>query len=440
LEIDIDILLNKKAYCCITNAATNRGANIEGVDNFYKLFEGFRYKIPNNFTSYEQAEVLIKDGIEPEYITKIIKKSDCDKVMMVPGNHDKKWDVYSKTRQMMRDTLLHVKNTKQLLEAKVKEPMSIGVLYTPFKQYYKLAAEYLSVCDVARKASVFPESNQQIEKMPVFERVDELFWTQQIEDMSGYKVFVHGSNSSLLSDKDDGESRNMIEGDGKHLQVLPLQAYNVNAKSNEIHIMMLHHPMSEIVNGNNIAKEFDARFKLQLYGHVHKQSSSSDDTIKIYSGAFMPEVDDNAEYFPIYNIIEMDVIEDGENPTLKVEVFCRKWDGTKFDEYLAETKTKERALKIRLQQNNSWKQTMERIKKKTGLHIDMPIAPQISPFAVKNAFLHSGREGVVIKEMYGDKFKGVSPNRIKYLTFLKQVDEDGRLEELNNILNRYDKR
>ena len=372
-----------------------------------------------------------------EYIAKIIEKSGCNKVLMVPGNHDKKRNVYNTTRQMMKETLLRGKNLKQLLKSKVKEPMAIGILYAPFKQYYKLAAEYLSVCDVARKASAFPESHQQMEKMPTFESSDELLWTQEIGDISEYKVFIHGSNSSLLSDKDDGESWNLREG--THLQVLPLQTYNVDAKNNEIHIMMLHHPMSEIIDGVNIAKEFDARFKLQLYGHVHKQSSFSDGAVKIYSGAFMPEVDDNLEYFPTYNVIGVEVVEEEKKPTLKVEVFCRKWDGAKFDEHLDETKTGARALKIQLPQNDAWERTMDRIKKEADFSINKPIVSQTSPFAVKNAFLRCGREGGVIKEMYGDKFSGVSPNRIKYLTFLKQVEKDGRLEELNTILNKYDR-
>lgn len=100
-------------------------------------------------------------------------------------------------------------------------------------------------------------------------------------------------------------------------------------------------------------------------------------------------------------------------------------------------------LKIKLPQNDAWKRTMERVKNETVLCIDRPIVPpshQTSPFAVKNAFLRSGREGIIIKEMYGDKFNGISPNRIKYLTFLKQVEKDGRLEELNMILNKYDRK
>ena len=67
----------------------------------------------------------------------------------------------------------------------------------------------------------------------------------------------------------------------------------------------------------------------------------------------------------------------------------------------------------------------------------MSKALQTNPHEVKNAFLRCGREGRVIKEMYGDKFSGVNPNRIKYIEFLKQVENDDRLEELNNILNRY---
>ena len=60
-------------------------------------------------------------------------------------------------------------------------------------------------------------------------------------------------------------------------------------------VLMLHHPMSEIIDGKKIGEDIDGRFKLQFYGHVHKQSSSSDGAIKIYSGALQPEEDNNDE-------------------------------------------------------------------------------------------------------------------------------------------------
>lgn len=373
-----------------------------------------------------------------DFITQICEKTRCSEnnIFVVPGNHDKEWDVYNRTRQVMRDVLLKGKNTKQLLESKVKEPMTIGILYTPFKQFYKLAYEYSCISEVALKATSFPKADQDMEDMPKFKPNDAYFWTETLEDLNGYPVHIHGSNTSLLSDKDDGESKNLQEG--KHLQILPLQTYNVTAGSNEIHILMLHHPMSEIIDGKKIGEDIDGRFKLQFYGHVHKQSSSSDGVIKIYSGALQPEEDDNDEYFPVYNVIEMDVVEENGKPYLKVDVFSRKWDGGKFDEYTEETKTGAHALKVELQQNDSWKKTMESLKE-TLHEPKVAVVDVMNPHAVKNSFLHSGREGKIIKEMYGELFDEISNNRIKYIEFLKRVETDSRMNELNNILKRYGK-
>ena len=269
--------------------------------------------------------------IARSFIKEICKRANCVNVLIVPGNHDKKRDVYGRSRQAMRDYLLTGKNTKLLLESKVKEPMAVGVLYAPFKQYYKLAEEYLCISDIAFKASFFPESDQE-GLVPRFEPNDAMYWTQDLGMIKGFNLFIHGSNTSLLSDKDDGESKNPKTE--KHLQVVPLQAYNITAASNEIHMLMLHHPMSEVIDGKRIEKEIDSRFKVQLYGHVHKQSSSEGEAIKIYSGALQPEEDESIEYFPVYNVIDLDVVKMSDKPTLKVDIFSRKWDGVKFDEYI----------------------------------------------------------------------------------------------------------
>lgn len=374
-----------------------------------------------------------------EFIDNICMRTECGDVLLVPGNHDKKWDVYSRARQMMRETLLKGKSTKLLLESKVKEPMAVGILLAPFKQYYKLALDYTCISDMALIAAGFPESDQEMDKMPKFKSNDALYWTKNLGDLKGYSVFIHGSNTSLLSDKDDGESNNLKKE--KHLQVLPLQAYNVTGESNEIHIMMQHHPMSEIINGKEIGKDLDNRFQLQFFGHAHKQSSSDDGAIKIYSGAFQPEdEEDKSEYFPVYNIIEMDVIDEGGKPYLKVEVYSRKWDGAKFDEFAEETKTGVNALKVELKHNDAWEKTMERIKGAKDKGEDLEVAkPDVYPNAVKSRFLRSGKEGKIITEMYKERFDHISPNRVKYLTFLRQAEMEGRLNELNDILKRYGK-
>ena len=373
------------------------------------------------------------------FIDSICKKTECEDILLVPGNHDKKWEVYSRVRSIMKDALLKGKNTQQLLASKVKEPMAVGILYAPFKQYYKLALEYTCISDVALKCSYLPEQDQDIEKMPKFKPDDAIYWTKNLGPLNGFNVFIHGSNTSLLSDKEDGDSRKSETG--KHLQVLPLQAYNVAGESNEIHIMMLHHPMSEVIDGSGIEKEIDKRFNLQFFGHVHRQSSSDNGVIKIYSGALQPEEEeDKSEYFPVYNIIEMDVVNEVGKPYLKVDVYSRKWDGVKFDEFAEETKTGLNALKIELKHNDAWERTMERI---NGERIQDG-EPQeakwdVYPTAVKSRFLRSGKEGKIIAEMYKDRFVHISSNRVKYLTFLRQVELDGRFNELDELLNRYGK-
>lgn len=375
------------------------------------------------------------------FIEKICGKTECgtEDVFIIPGNHDKKWEVYSRARSVMKDTLLKGKNTQQLLASKVKEPMVIGILYAPFKQYFKLALEYTCISDIALKCSYLPEQDQDIERMPKFKPDDAMYWTKSLGALNGYSVFIHGSNTSLLSDKDDGDSRK--PDPDKHLQVLPLQAYNVAGESNEIHILMLHHPMSEINDGAIIEKEIDNRFYLQFYGHVHKQSSSDNGVIKIYSGALQPEEEeDNSEYFPVYNIIEMDIIEESGKPFLKVDVYSRKWDGGNFDEFEEETKAGPKALKVELKHNDAWEKTMERIKGEKKEDGDMhEVKLEVYPSAVKSRFLRSGKEGKIINEMYKDRFDHISPNRVKYLTFLRQVELDGRFNELNEILRRYGK-
>ena len=73
LEIDINVLNYKYARCCPVNAATARGGYVKSIADFYSLFEGSRHKdLPNNFPSDEQAEILIKDNVEPIYIKKVV--------------------------------------------------------------------------------------------------------------------------------------------------------------------------------------------------------------------------------------------------------------------------------------------------------------------------------------------------------------------------------
>lgn len=55
-------------------------------------------------------------------------------------------------------------------------------------------------------------------------------------------------------------------------------------------------------------------------------------------------------------------------------------------------------------------------------------------FVVKCKFLHCNKQKKVIEQMYGNEFGNFTNNREKYLTFLNRVVADGRVEELNDIM------
>lgn len=77
-EIDIDVLNYKFARCCSINAATMGGNLIVGIDKLFTLYGGYRLNMPESFPTSEQAEILVKDKIETNYIKKIIFESEDD--------------------------------------------------------------------------------------------------------------------------------------------------------------------------------------------------------------------------------------------------------------------------------------------------------------------------------------------------------------------------
>ena len=95
---------------------------------------------------------------------------------------------------------------------------------------------------------------------------------------------------------------------------------------------------------------------------------------------------------------------------------------------------------MKLPINDAWERTKKR--KEAGKHDtgNMEVAAlTVYPHAVKHRFLQSGKEGKIIKKMYGDRFESITPNRMKYLEFLKQVEVEGKMNELNDILKSYGK-
>lgn len=206
--------------CCDDEFRQMKSKFLEDIKQCHKEMGRIDHILICGDIAFSGMETQYKEA--KSFIAQICENTGCmdGHPFVVPGNHDKKREVYCRTRQMMRNALLKGKSTQQLLSSKIREPMAVGILYAPFKQYYKFAADNSCISDVARKSLYFPESDQEKGAVPKYGTEDTFYWSEPIGEFGGMTVFIHGSNSALLSDKDDGEEHDIK--DGQHLQVLPL--------------------------------------------------------------------------------------------------------------------------------------------------------------------------------------------------------------------------
>ncbi len=152
---------------CDDDYAQMKSKFLEDIAKCYKEKGNIDYVLICGDIAYSGSEIQYKEA--RCFIDDICTSIECsgDNVFMVPGNHDKEREVYIQTRSLIREPLLKKGAVKELLSSKMKEPMAVGILYAPFKQYYKMAADYTSISDIAMKSTVFPESDQETVGVPM---------------------------------------------------------------------------------------------------------------------------------------------------------------------------------------------------------------------------------------------------------------------------------
>lgn len=269
---------------------------------------------------YKRANLFIRD---------LCKTVACksEEVYTVPGNHDKNVNEHPKcVREFIHQAISkQEKKGDWWWNKMIDEDFSfIKKLYTPFK-------EYNYFCNDERD-NAEPFMLRALELG--VDRYDgaEMFWHSEFEDnLEGYQVNLYGVNSALISDLDDYDpAPNRKEG---HRLFLPQIAYRgAKYKDGIINILMCHHPLDFLLNKDEIAKDLDKRYALQLYGHVHIANSDvNNNAVHIYSGSLNPgDVNDNT-YKPVYNIIELSIeTHDNESDVLNVNLRVQKYDGEQF--------------------------------------------------------------------------------------------------------------
>mgnify|MGYP000166429528 CR=1 FL=1 len=230
-------------------------------------------------------------------------------------------NVNKSSRLSFRSSLLDPASGDDFIyNAKHKELDALRILYSPLEAYHKFANMHSSADAIAVGI---------LEGVPNFN--DKGFRKEvQLGTLDNYVIMLHCLNSTLACDKYDVNDPIAITPE-EHKLFLTKYAYNPDTPITTVNISMMHHPLAWFDNNKDMQEEFDHKFKVQIYGHVHTQSIQQDiegkSPIRLQCGSLHPGNYGNPElYPPVYNILELNVT----RGVLRLNVICFSWDGEKF--------------------------------------------------------------------------------------------------------------
>lgn len=368
-------------------------------------------------------------NIAEKYFEEILKKFSSNSkkplVFVVPGNHDIDRNPSKFTRRLFRDTFLSDQRVAEdcLAGIKKSETTTLKMLYKPFKAYNDFADKYSSTDKIAETimagGDLFEGANYSYE--------------HTLGKLGNYVVNIVGLNSALICDSEDIRDTNNIR-EGQHKLFLPFCSYNVSTEPFLINISVMHHPFAWMQNGSELDSEFDARFKLQLFGHIHSQSiyQKDDDEqnpIKIQVGSLQPgEDEDNNKYAPRYSFVELAV----EDDKLHVVVKCRKWNKSHFEDDIDPESTGDKW--VLLQDKKLWTRKQKTAAK--AMEVEVKQAPSL--YELRYRLTKSSHKKDIIEALMPGMYDKNKPQYANAILFFNAIVENGREGKLQTELDKYE--
>ncbi len=235
-----------------------------------------------------------------QWIRQLEAISGCQKsrIFVVPGNHDV-------DRKMIRDSE-PIQNVQHAIASTAKsqredkfrrqiyDKESGQTLFKPHAAYNNFAAPL--------GCQIWP---------------DKPFWRQDIELNGGVTLRVYGLTSTLLS------GQNGADDVPRDLYLSPLQTV-LNPIPNTANLVLVHHPIDWLEDGEAVDDALTARAAFHLFGHKHKQRAILEaNFVRIGAGAVNPSRSETP-YEPGYNLINLDVAGEGDERHIKVELHQRQ--------------------------------------------------------------------------------------------------------------------
>lgn len=365
---------------------------------------------------YDKAEMFLHD---------VFEHLDCDEkqtqVYVVPGNHDINRVINKEARLALRAMLLDLSKSDDFIrDAKHNNTDTLKLIYSPLGAFQKFANMHSSLDGIAE--GIFSEA-------PNFN--DKGFRKEvELGILDDYVIKLHCLNSALLCDEDDVNDPDNIKY-GEHKLYIPKFAYNPGTPRTTVNISMMHHPHKWFYNERELSQEFDKKFKLQIYGHVHTQSIYQEDEgkspVKLQLGSLQPDKGGAPElYPPVYNILELDVV----RGMLKVKVMCYSWDGEEFN--LDDRFSYEKKIELKKKKDRTEKQKEEVKKMKTA---DSTID---DIYALRYRFFNSEHIKEVIRDIKPKAYNEDKEEYVNAMLFFKAISSNSDiLAKLETTLKQY---
>ena len=349
-----------------------------------------------------------------------------EEIYVIPGNHDKDFCAPNAAfRHLIHAGLAHsnTDSDDRFNDLLAKEFIGVKLLYQPFKNYHNFAVKYDSFEPIMHKCLDENEDEEYNNES------DKVFMKRKLGSLNGYDIYLYGMNTALNSDWFD------ITNEGKgHKLFLSNLAYNADCEyEGRINIAMMHHPLDHILNGNEIQKVIDKKFQIQIFGHLHKPASDSNNSVHILSGALQPPIngeEDKKWYFSVYNILELD-IESKEQAldVLKVKLQVEKYNGQDFEHNTEDSRNFE--IELVKPHINRWEQP--KMQKRQVVE-GQQLPKGVSVRKVRFAFLQNPNPIKYMKHF--GKYAPEKTENENCIIFLKQMEADNRLNELWIELNK----
>lgn len=370
-------------------------------------------------TEYNKANRFLKDLCE-------IVGCKPSEVFMVPGNHDKNVSAAPKSlREMVNIGLTHEDQNDNTINDWISNDLqSLKMMYNPFYQYNKFAIGYGSSEPLMHKLLDNSQTGVKYD-----EEHDTMYWEDELGNgLQGYRVMVYGVNTAFNSDLNDYDPGVRDNG---HKLFLPKVAYKGGHKTDgRINILIAHHPLLFLTSSKALQTDLDDRYQLQLYGHVHiANSNMENNAVHVFSGSLQPdEYGGTADYCPVFNIIDMQVISNGlSGDNLQVNLQVHYWNSRRFEQ---DTK-KSQMFNVKLTDNNRWREG------KKMAQVSLPEG--ISKREVRIAFTQYPHAKNIIQEL-GEKLYHYDDNQSLYfniMRFLEIVRQYNLWGELWTKINYY---